>query len=190
MEQLVIPLLGNAENDFWEQNPELNYIPEIRVAKNEYGIAQASKYAWAIVLMSHPKSKLSRLDNKVEIIAQQYLQIPEEEFASLLDDNDFLTFADIIKSVSMSALEYEMSLNIDAIKKARNLVFNSTDAKAITAYLEKTPKIMKELIALQSEVNKSSDDSIRVKRTAKNYNVTTFQKEITKDNQMTIDDDE
>lgn len=190
MEQLIIPLLGNAENDFWEQNPELNYIPEFRTAKNEYGTAQASRYAWAIVLMSHPKSKLSRLDDKARVIAEQFLEITEEDFEALLDDNNFQEFADKVKAVSMTPLEYEMSRNMDAIKKARNLVFNSSDAKAITTYLKEVPKVMKELIGLQAEVNKNIEEGAKQRRTAKSYNITTYQGNITRDNQMSIDDDE
>jgi hypothetical protein len=189
MEQIIIPLMGNVENDFFEQNPELNYIDEIRKAKTQYGAAQASKYAWAIVLIFHHKSKLSKLDNKHEIVAKNYLGIDVDEFDTLFDDADFKDFRDIILQISMSNLEFELAMNIALVKKNRRLVEDSADPKAITAWLEKAPKIMKDLIVSQNEVNKAVDSETRARRTAKNVQITTFEKNLSPENQPSIYDD-
>lgn len=183
--------LGDPNYDFFNQNPLFKLLPNCKALIHTEGQAQASKYAWAVVLLYHIKSPFHRDDNKVKMIAEGYLDTEEGMFEAFLSNPEIDEFVEEIKCHTMTPLEYELSINIDAIKKARKLVFDSTKASDITAYLEKTPKIMRELLALQTEILKMdySEKGQRTRKTSVSYTLPTYEKVITPENQEMSHDD-
>lgn len=142
--------LGTPEKDFFDQNPLFKILPYCRRAINDFGKNDASKYAWAIILLFHPKSPFHRLDDKVEIISKQYLESSE---IFNIDELELDGLVEELMSQMLTPVSYELSLNINAIKKARDLVFNSTKSSDIMKYIESTPKTFAALVALQNEAN-------------------------------------
>lgn len=155
--------LGSPDRCFFEQNALFKMLPNCRRMINSVGVDLAGKYAWAVVLLNHVKSPFHRLDDKHKIICEQYLGISEDEFD--LSDVDMEDFAEEISVQCMTPVTYELSLNIDAIKKARKLVFDSTKSSDIMSYIEKTPKTISQLMALQVESN-NTDKKVKDKKYA------------------------
>lgn len=175
--------LGSTAHDFYDQNPMMKLMPHSRALIHTVGQAQASQYAWAMVLLYHIESPFHRLDTKVRDVAEGFLKIEEEELNEFVNGGEYYDFIDEIKSNIMTPLEYELSLNLDAIKKARRLAFDSTKASEITAFLEKTPKIIRELMALQTDIIKANKEGGRTRKTSANFNVAKYEKTITPENQ-------
>lgn len=59
----------NLKGDFWEQNPELEYIKEFADLIRQVGRVQASETAWAIYLREDPNSKFYSMPMRERIIA-------------------------------------------------------------------------------------------------------------------------
>jgi hypothetical protein len=175
--------LGDFDSDFYNQNPMMKLLPQSRAVIHTLGQAQASKYAWAMVLLYHIESPFHRLDSKVRDIAEGFLQQEEEDLNEFVNSADYYDFIDEIKSNIMTPLEYELSLNLDAIKKARRLAFDSTKSSEITAYLEKTPKVIRELMALQTDIIKANKEGGRERKTNANQKYAKYEKVITRENQ-------
>jgi hypothetical protein len=70
---------GDPEKPFFEQNPELRYIPEIKVLIDKHGESKAGYYMWATYMFEDPRSKIYKvpLDEKKVIILENYLKVKD-----------------------------------------------------------------------------------------------------------------
>lgn len=79
-------ITGNPENDFFEQNPELKYLSEIKKAVKDYSKSESSKILWAIYLLEDIDSKFYRLprDQRISEIKKNYYDLDIQKFKELI----------------------------------------------------------------------------------------------------------
>lgn len=76
---------GSIHDDFFEQNPELTILPEVKKlldSKNK----DASKIMWSIYLMEDPESTFYRIprEERIEEIKREYFDINLEDYPELV----------------------------------------------------------------------------------------------------------
>lgn len=84
-------VVGTPDRDFFEQNPELEYISEVKSIIKKYGSKKkASPILWAVYLTEDPNSKLYRgmdLEERRAEVAKNYLNNPDFDWGEL---NEFI----------------------------------------------------------------------------------------------------
>jgi hypothetical protein len=152
---------GSPGENFFRQNPLFKMMPECRKLIKDYGEDDASIIVWAYILIHHVKSPFHRLDNKHDIISRDFM---ENKFdAEILFGDEFYDLSEEIRQQCMTTAAYELSLNIDAVKKARSIVFGAGKSSEIMGYVEKAPKALSQLVTLQRE----ADNTDKVKSNKK-----------------------
>lgn len=133
-------IVGNPELNFFDQNPELRYISEIKKAVADYSDKEASKILWAIYMIEDPNSKLYRIpkDKRIEEVRKNYYEIDVDKFKELIKAYSGL--------ISMSKEERMFKVHVDKLDELtsylQNLTLSAPDEfeKALKI-LEKLPKI-------------------------------------------------
>jgi hypothetical protein len=133
-------VIGNPELNFFDQNPELRYISEIKRAVADYSDKEASKILWAIYMIEDPNSKLYRIpkDKRIEEVKKNYYEIDLDKFKELSKAYSGL--------ISMSKEERMFKVHVDKLDELtsylQNLTLSAPDEfeKALKI-LEKLPKI-------------------------------------------------
>lgn len=77
---------GNPEQDFFTQNPELQYISEFVALREDVGDETASKILWSIYMIEDPNSKIFRMpteDKILEVQTNYYPDYDPEEYDDL-----------------------------------------------------------------------------------------------------------
>ena len=162
---------GDTEQDFFEQNPDLRYLPAYNRLIKVYGKENASKISWAIVIINHPDSRISRREDKFELIQREYLKEVAFDFESE-------TYIELIESFNddmLSPIQSEISEFLIAMRKSRRNVLSSDDANKVATFIEKYPKSMQQIRALQAELIK--DEKMLVKRKLKGQQARNFNQE-------------
>lgn len=151
---------GDPAENFFRQNSLFRMLPECRKIISTYGEDDASIIVWAYVLLHHVKSPFHRLDNKYDIISRDFM---ENKFdTDIIFGEDFYDLSEEIRQQCMTTAAYELSLNIDALKKARSIVFGTGKSSDIMGYVEKAPKALAQLISLQREADNT--DKVKVNK--------------------------
>lgn len=131
---------GNPELNFFDQNPELKYISEIKKIVDGYSEKEASKILWAIYMIEDPNSKLYRIpkEKRIEEVKKNYYNIDVEKFRELIKAYPGL--------ISMQKEERMYKVHVDKLDELtsylQNLTLSAPDEfdKALKI-LEKLPKI-------------------------------------------------
>jgi hypothetical protein len=93
-------IIGNPDNDFFLENPELKYISTFKKLLEEYSAKEVSKIMWSIFLYEDPNSKFYR--------------IPKELRLKEIQDNyykfDPIKFKEVIRSYTTLILSKEENL--------------------------------------------------------------------------------
>lgn len=116
---------GNPEHDFFEQNPELQYITAFRILIEEKGKKDASKLMWCIYMIEDPKSKIFRMprNEKISEVTQNYYpKLKEDDILSLgklyaeycLEKEEYLYNIQIEKLDQLTTLLQKLSIDIDS----------------------------------------------------------------------------
>jgi IS1 family transposase len=167
---------GDPEKDFFEQNPELRYIPDIKRQVDRFGEKKAGHFMWAAYMFEDPRSKIYKvpIDERTEIVLKGYL-------AGKVDDAKIEELRDIREAYPRIILTKNQILYkgyADKIDEAnvyiRSLNFD-THGDKILSMLEKVTKMwptyekisekMEEEESANSEVRRGVKESHREKRT-------------------------
>jgi len=152
-------ITGNPELNFFEQNPELRYLSEIKKAVSEYSEKEASKILWAIYMIEDPNSKLYRIpkDKRIEEVQKNYYNIDVEKFKDLIRAYPGL--------ISMSKEEKMFKVHVDKLDELtgflKDLCLTAPDEfdKALKI-LEKLPKIWSGFDTVKTKLIESQEKTI------------------------------
>lgn len=77
---------GDPEKPFFEQNPELRYLPDVKALIDQHGEKKAGIYMWATYMYEDPRSKIYKVpsDEKNTIILDNYM-LPQDASCKLID---------------------------------------------------------------------------------------------------------
>lgn len=116
---------GNPSLDFFEQNPELQYITEFAELKKSS--KNYSKILWSIYLLEDPRSKFFRMtfEERLEEIRANYFKLDIEKHSSVINSYKRLVLTreqqlykiyqkkmeDLTESVEKMSLKEDKSLN-------------------------------------------------------------------------------
>jgi len=166
---------GDPEKSFFEQNPELRYIPEVAKLIRKYGEEKAGIYMWASYMFEDPRSKIYRIpiDERTELIKESYLSKRLPDF----DVNDLSDVRAAYPTMVLTKTQILYKGYADKIDEAnvfiRSLNFDTSGDK-ILHMLEKITKMwptyekiadkLQEEEASGSEVRKGIKESLRERR--------------------------
>lgn len=132
-------ITGNPENDFFDQNPELRYISEVKKIVQEFSKKEASQILWAIFLIEDPTSRLYRMpkEQRIEEVKKNYYNIDTDRFKELISIYPYLV---------LSKEQQMFKVHVDKLDELtsylKNLVLsNPTEFDTSLKILEKLPKI-------------------------------------------------
>ena len=162
---------GDTEQDFFEQNPDLRYLPAYNRLIKVYGKDNASRIAWVVVLINHPDSRISRREDKFELMQREYLK----ELAFDFESETYIELVESFNDDMLSPIQSELSEFLIAMRKSRRDVLSSDDANKVATFIEKYPKSMQQIRALQMELIK--DEKTLVKRKLKGQQARNFNQE-------------
>lgn len=172
---------GDPEKDFFEQNPEIKYIPEIKRAIEKFGEKKAGIYMWAAYMFEDPRSRIYKvpIDERTEIIHDNYItpklfdSVPREQLLRELSELRQAYPRLILTKNQILYKGYADKID-EANVYIRSLSFD-THGDKILSMLEKVTKMwptyekisekMEEEENANSEVRKGVKESHREKRT-------------------------
>lgn len=132
-------ITGNPERDFFEQNPEFQYVQLGFLVKKEQK-DDASKIMWALFLSEDPESKLFRIpvEERRSNIAEMYLKDPNFDWTSIQQYIDMYPMSILTKEQIMYKIWAD---KLDELTThLRKLDITKEDAKVIKI-MEKMEKI-------------------------------------------------
>lgn len=171
---------GDPEKPFFEQNPELRYLPEVRLLVHQHGEDKAGVYMWASYMFEDPRSKIYKvpIDDRTEMILSNYIEprlIGSFDKEKVIQELAGIREAYPRLALTKSQLLYKTYADkIDeALAYVRSLDFDSS-AERIMHIMEKVTKMwptyekaaekMREDDAANSELRGGIKESHREKR--------------------------
>lgn len=120
----VIQIHGNAGSDFWEHNPDLQFVKELKALKEKYP-EKSSDIMWAIFLIEHPKSELAlamtRAEREEHVLDTSV--VAKKTWSSALVRNAITVF----KRLCMTKGEYAFNVLDKKIDKLLSIIENMDD---------------------------------------------------------------
>ncbi len=155
-------IVGNPEEDFFQQNPQVRYFPEVQRLLGTVAEDVAGKIMWAIYLTEDPDSKYYPItyEERRKIIAENYLKQDDFDWGKY----DFLVEAYPIMCLGITERWYK-SLS----DKFGDLVAAVTKMDVIDEYKElilmydKVEKMVKGLEAVKSLMQKEKAKRVEVR---------------------------
>lgn len=133
---------GDPEKEFFEQNPELRYYPEIKRLIEKHGEKKAGVYMWAAYMFEDPRSKIYRvpIDERTSIISENYLKPKLKEFSV----NELSEIRSVYPRLILTKTQILYKGYTDKIDEAnvyiRSLSFDTNEEK-VMRMLEKLTKM-------------------------------------------------
>lgn len=153
-------MIGNINEDFFDQNSELSIIPECKKLIKTHGKEKASKIMWAIYLIEHPQSLFYRIprEDRIKEVQDNYYEIDLSKHEDIVE---------VFKTYSLSKeealLKYFLDLLDKVVKKVEDAgLDNEKGIKIALDVLDKTPRIFDSLKNIQERLKKENE-KIRVK---------------------------
>lgn len=138
-------VVGTPERDFFEQNPELEYITEVKnFIKKFGGKKKAGRLLWAIYLTEDPNSKLYRgmdIEERRKEVSKNYLNEPDFNWDEL---KDFISSYPRIALTKEEVFFDIWARKLDEVQvyfKETNLI-NFDDADKLLKAMNQVPKLL------------------------------------------------
>lgn len=150
---------GDPEKDFFEQNPQIKYFPEINKVVKEEGLERAGKIMWAIYLTEDPSSKFypMHLLKKRELVQHIYLE--DEEF-------DWEQYKELIEAYPEYAMSHAKRRYKRLSDKFDDLVHrleDETDVTTLVRMYTNLEKILEGLDKAAKKVEKEEEDFLKAR---------------------------
>jgi len=169
---------GDQEKDFFDQNPELRYFPEIQRLIQKHGPKKAGFYMWATFMFEDPRSKIYKvpIDEKTDIIMKNYLanKVDSPNLSEIKEVRDFyprliLTKSQILYKGYADRMDelnvYNRSLNFDT--HGDKIISNLEKMTKMWPTYEKICEKMQEEDLANTEARGGVKESYREKRAAR-----------------------
>lgn len=133
---------GDPEQPFFKQNPELRYLPEIKVLIDKHGEDKAGIYMWATYMFEDPRSKIYKVpsDEKNAIILDNYM-LPKDKTCQLTDLTQIRKVYPSIILTKTQVLYKSYADQMDEFMVHTKALPISTHADKKLSYLEKLTKM-------------------------------------------------
>jgi len=150
-------VVGNPENDFFDQNPELLYFSSISKLIQDKGKKEASRLMWVVYLLEDPNSKFYRIPREIRIdeVKKNYYNFKEEDIKDLVTLYTTLTLSkeESLFKIQFDKLE-EMTVYLRELK-----VDDGDDLKKILDISTKLGKMWSNLEVAKKRMLESTDKS-------------------------------
>ena len=146
---------GNIQEDFFEQNPDLTTLPEVKKLLEKEDKKIASKVMWSIYLIEDPESTYYRIprEERIKEVQKEYYDIKLEAYKPLIED--YCRFTLSKEELMLKIYFDEMDNLVTQLKTTRDI---STKLKI----LEKIPKVWEGLEKIQNKL-KEGQNKTRIK---------------------------
>lgn len=147
---------GDPGNNFFDQNPEVKYIPEFQKLIKDEGKERASEVLWALYLTTDPKSDWATMsiDERRQLADETYLSEPIdwEKYKYLVNiyESLILTRAEYIFNVWERKAE-QMTSYLDQLE------FGTDDDKTILTLFKQADEIWDKLEKVRESFNKERE---------------------------------
>lgn len=147
-------VVGNIQEDFFNQNSELTVLSEVRKLLKDYERKEASQIMWAIYLIEHPKSVYYRMDkeDRLKEVKEGYYDLDIVKHKLLIDQ-----FSKLVLTKEERMLKDFQDTLERIVKKVRESNYNSTkDLDFALKATEKFPKMWEGLKKLENAMKEEN----------------------------------
>lgn len=159
-------IVGNPELDFFEQNPQVRYYPEIQDMIQKNAAEDASKIMWAVYLTEDPSSKYYAIpyEERRKIIAENYLKDPNFQWDSIQK------LVSAYPEICLSKTERwykKLSDKFEDMVQTVSTMSTIDDFKDILTMFDKLEKVFKGLEVVENHMKKEKASQTELRGTTK-----------------------